>query len=111
MSDTHRTASVTGASRDPAQARLLRLAAVLFLSYLCVAIPLPVVSVFVTRKLGFENVWAGLAVGVAFFSTILTRGVAGNLSDRRGAKLSVGRGLVFYAAGAAVSLVAGASRR
>ena len=96
-------------TRDPAQARLLLLAAVLFVSYLCVAIALPVVPVYVTVRLGLDNVWAGLAVGIAFLATIATRGYAGNLSDRRGAKLAVGRGLVFYAVGALVSVCASLS--
>ncbi len=92
---------------DPAQARLLLLTAVLFVSYLCVAIPLPVVPVYVTGRLGLDNVWAGLTVGIAFLSTIVTRGHAGHLSDRRGAKVAVARGLSFYMAGSMVSLVAG----
>lgn len=94
-------------TRDPAQARLLLLTAVLFVSYLCVAIPLPVVPVYVTERLGLSNVWAGLGVGIAFLSTIVTRGHAGHLSDRRGAKVAVGRGLVFYAGGALISLITG----
>lgn len=94
-------------TRDPAQGRLLRLTAVDFIAYLCVAIPLPIVPVFVTGQLGLGNVWAGLAVGVAFFATIATRGYAGALSDRRGAKQAVGRGLAFYFAGSAVSALAG----
>lgn len=93
--------------RDPARVRLFLLVAVLFVSYLCVTIALPVVPVYVTVRLGFDAVWAGLAVGIAFLTTILTRGYAGNLSDRRGPKLAVGRGLAFYVAGALVSLCAG----
>lgn len=96
-------------SRDPAQARLLLLASVLFVSYLCVAIPLPVIPVYVTGHLGLANGWAGLAVGMAFLSTILTRGHAGALSDRHGAKVATTRGLVFYAVGALFSLFAGLS--
>ena len=93
--------------RDPAQARLLLLASVLFVSYLCVAIPLPVIPVYVTGHLGLGNGWAGLAVGIAFLSTIMTRGQAGALSDRRGAKAATTRGLAFYAMGALLALLAG----
>ena len=89
------------------QPRLWLLTAVLFVSYLCVAIPLPIVPIFVTGRLGLSNVWAGLAVGIAFLSTIVTRGHAGALSDRLGAKVAVARGLAFYAAGALISLIAG----
>lgn len=92
--------------RDCAQARLVLLTAILFVSYLCVAIPLPIVPVYVTGKLGFGNVWAGLGIGIAFLATIATRGYAGILADRRGAKIAVARGLVLYAAGALVAVSA-----
>lgn len=94
-------------TRSPAQGRLLLLASILFLSYLCIGMSLPVVPVFVTRQLGFDNVWAGLGVGIAFLSTILTRGYAGSATDRLGGKPTVARGLAFYAAGSLTSLVAG----
>ncbi|WP_186209659.1 hypothetical protein [Burkholderia gladioli] len=46
---------------------------------------------------------------VAFFTTIFTRGYAGKLADRHGAKTAVARGMLLSAAGAAVSLLAGLS--
>lgn len=92
---------------DSSRTRLHLLAAILFVSYLCVAIPLPVIPVFVTHRLGLDNVWAGLGVGIAFLSTIFTRGYAGNLVDRLGAKTAVVRGMLLYAGGAAISLLAG----
>jgi len=94
---------------DREQARLYLLTAILFISYLCVAIALPVVPVFVTGALGLSNGWAGLGVGIAFLATILTRGYAGGLADSRGAKVAVQRGLAFYVAGALISLAAGLS--
>lgn len=92
---------------DPAQRHLLSLTVVLFISYFCVAMSLPVIPVFVTQELGLSNVWGGLGVGIAFLSTILTRGYAGAVADRRGAKLAVARGLFFYAAGSLISLTVG----
>lgn len=94
-------------TRDPAQVRLLLLTAVLSISYLCVAVPLPIVPVFVTERLGLSNVWAGLGVGIAFVATIIIRGYAGGLSDRRGAKLAVERGLALYVAGTLTTAFAG----
>jgi MFS family permease len=94
-------------TRGAERGRLLRLTAVLFVAYLCVAIPLPIVPVYVTGQLGFSNLWAGLGVGIAFFATVVTRGHAGALSDSRGAKLAVGRGLVVYMAGTLVTALAG----
>ncbi|MBA8879111.1 arabinose transporter [Phyllobacterium myrsinacearum] len=94
-------------TRDPQQGRLLLLTAVLFISYLCVGMSLPIVPIYVSKELGLSNVWAGLGVGIAFFATIVTRGHAGSFSDRRGPKAAVGRGLVFYVAGALTTLTAG----
>ncbi|TWB63378.1 MFS transporter [Nitrospirillum viridazoti] len=94
-------------SRDPAQRRLPLLIATLFLSYLCVAIPLPSVPIYVTGQLGLDNAWAGLGTGMTFLTAILSRGPAGGLSDRRGAKAAVARGLVLYGVGGLVSLGAG----
>jgi MFS family permease len=94
-------------TRDATQSRLLLLTAILFLSYLCVGIPLPIVPVYVTVRLGLSNAWAGLGVGIAFLATIVTRGYAGSLSDRSGANIVMARGLAFYAAGALTSMVAG----
>ena len=53
---------------DPHEPRLAsrrRLTLALFLSFLCVAMSLPVTSVYVSTRLGFSNALAGLAVGVA----------------------------------------------
>ena len=77
--------------------RVVWLALALFLSYLCVAMSLPVISVHVTTQLGFGNALAGLAVGIAFASTILTRGMAGRMADHRGSKHCMVRGLGVYA--------------
>jgi MFS family permease len=87
--------------------RLYVLAVILFVSYLTVAMALPVVPVFVVHDLGLSNALAGTAVGIAFLSTIVTRGYAGGVSDKRGAKLSMARGLVAYALGSAICLAAG----
>lgn len=103
--------SRSSSAPDPAQGRLYLLVAVLFVAYLCVAIPLSIVPVFVTERLAFDNVWAGLSVGLAFFSTILSRGYAGSLSDRRGAKTAVLFGLAFYVIGALVTCIAGLATR
>ncbi|PWC65279.1 hypothetical protein TSH7_08865 [Azospirillum sp. TSH7] len=94
-------------SRDPSQGRLFILAAILFVSYLCVAISLPVTPLFVAGTLGLGNFWAGLGVGSAFLATILTRSFAGNFVDGGGAKPAVARGLALYIAGGLVSLAAG----
>ncbi|QGZ41411.1 putative MFS family arabinose efflux permease [Pseudoduganella flava] len=91
---------------DRAHMHLVLLAAVLFLSYLCVGMALPVVPVFVTGRLGFGNAWAGLGAGIAFFATIVSRGHAGAVTDLRGGRPAVARGLAYYVAGALTSMCA-----
>jgi len=87
---------------DAAYRRLIWKTCALFLSYLAVAMSLPVVSVYVTQRLHFGNALGGLAVGIAFLSTLATRNHAGVLSDRRGGKPCMMRGLVVYAAASLV---------
>jgi MFS family permease len=78
----------------------------LFLSYLAVAMPLPLVSVFVTRELGLANSLGGLAVGISFLATICARGYAGKFSDRRGSKTCMQLGLLIYSAASLLCLAA-----
>lgn len=82
--------------------RFVWLIVALFLSYLSVAISLPVMTIFVTERLGYGNGLGGLAVGTAFASTIMTRGWAGRLADHGGSKACMVRGLWIYAAAALV---------
>ena len=86
--------------------RTLWLSLALFLSYLCVAMSLPVISVFVTTRLDLGNGLAGLAVGITFASTIVTRGMAGRMADHRGSKYAMVRGLWIYAAASVVCAAA-----
>lgn len=91
---------------DLAYRRVVALTAALFLSYLTVAMSLPAVPVHVVQGLGFDNAYGGLAVGIAFLSTILTRGWAGGWSDRIGGKICMQRGLLIYAAAGLICLLA-----
>ncbi len=76
--------------------RVVWLTLALFMSYLCVGMALPVTSVYVATQLGFGNALGGFAVGIAFASTILTRALAGRMTDHRGGKLAMIRGLAIY---------------
>lgn len=83
---------------DLAYRRVVALTVTLFLSYLAVAMSLPAVSVHAVQGLGLGNAFGGLAVGIAFLSTILTRTHAGARADRLGGKLCMQQGLILYAA-------------
>lgn len=67
------------------------------ISYLSVAIALPVTPLFITQHLGMSNTLGGLAVGIAFVSTIATRGWVGRQCDRIGGKPCMMHGLIAYA--------------
>ncbi|WP_331000138.1 arabinose transporter [Acetobacter garciniae] len=96
----------TPAGQDKAPHTMVWLASALFLSYLSVAMSMPTTSIYVDTALHLGNAMAGLAVGVAFASTILTRSLAGRFADHHGGKPCMLWGLGLYAAGAIISALA-----
>jgi MFS family permease len=90
---------------DLAYRRVVVLTAMLFTSYLAVAMSLSTVPIYVVHGLGLDNAFGGLAVGIAFLSTIVTRPLAGKRADIQGGKNTMQRGLIVYAAAGLVCLL------
>lgn len=82
--------------------KLLPITLAVFVSFLTIGLPLPVLPLHVSSTLGMSTLVVGVVIGAQFAAALLSRAWAGNLSDTRGAKRSVVTGfLVASASGVA----------
>ncbi|SFM15249.1 arabinose transporter [Pelosinus propionicus] len=85
---------------------LSKLGIAIFLTYLSVAMALPVIPVFVKEVLNLPNWLGGFAVGVSFIATILSRKYAGDFADTKSSKKCFMIGFFFYMVAALVCMAA-----
>jgi len=92
---------------EPPTRQVYTLIVGLFIAYFGVAMSLSAVPIYVVDRMHLSNAYGGLAVGIAFLSTIATRGHAGQRADRLGGKVCMQRGLMLYMVAGFVCLLAG----
>jgi MFS family permease len=60
-----------------------------FACYLSIGLPLAVLPPYVHLRMGYSAILAGLVISIQYIATLASRPLAGRISDRRGAKISV----------------------
>ncbi|MCX4217247.1 MULTISPECIES: MFS transporter [unclassified Pseudomonas] len=64
-----------------------------FIAFLCIGLPIAVLPGYVHEQLGFSAVIAGLVIGSQYLATLLSRPMAGRMSDTVGTKRAIVYGL------------------
>ena len=64
-----------------------------FIAFLCIGLPIAVLPGYVHEQLGFSAIIAGLVIGSQYLATLLSRPMAGRMSDTLGTKRAIIYGL------------------
>lgn len=75
----------------------MQLSTALFITFIIIGLPLPVLPLYLHNDLGFGTAMVGLAIGAHFLSTLLFRNMAGRLADVYGGKRTSTTGIVICA--------------
>jgi MFS family permease len=83
----------------------VRLYLILFIAYLSMGVPLPVIPLYVSDTLGLGDVAAGTIMSLQCLATLASSGYAGHVADRMGPKQALRRGLMACACSGVAYLV------
>lgn len=75
--------------------KLLPITLAVFIGFLTIGLPLPVLPLQVSDVLGMSTLVVGVVIGAQFVAALLSRAWAGNLADTRGAKRAVVTGFLI----------------
>ena len=84
--------------------RIISTSVLIFACYFTIGLQLAVVPSFVHLQLGYNAVLAGLAISAQYVATLISRPIAGRMSDSVGAKHTVRVGLLICATSGLVFL-------
>nr|BFD42146.1 MFS transporter [Pseudomonas sp. FFPRI_1] len=76
-----------------------------FIAFLCIGLPIAVLPGYVHDQLGFSALVAGLVIGSQYLATLLSRPMAGRMSDTVGTKRSIIYGLLGILLSGVLTLV------
>lgn len=76
-----------------------------FIAFICIGLPIAVIPGYVHEQLGFSGVVAGLTIGCQYLATLLSRPLAGRLSDSLGTKRAIVYGLLGIVLSGALTLI------
>jgi MFS family permease len=80
-----------------------------FVCYLSIGLPLAVLPPYVHLRMGYSAALAGLVISIQYIATLVSRPLAGRISDRAGAKVSVLWGMGACTASGALLVAAAAA--
>lgn len=83
---------------------IIIIASIVLLGFFSVGIPIATLPGFIRNTLGYSDVWLGIMLGTQSLVTLLFRHHSGSISDLRGPKVAVTRGLFFAVISGIVSL-------
>src|SRR5439155_1415799 len=96
---------------DSLTLRIIFTSILIFVCYFTIGLQLAVVPSFVHLQLGYNAVLAGLAISAQYVATLLSRPIAGRISDSVGAKHTTRSGLLVCATSCVFFLLSALSPR